>query len=111
MDEFSKNYGNLIFLGDLNKCINDNALTSFCSLNNLTNLIDKATCYKNPDKPTCVNLILMNRPNYFQQNNVFESGLSDFHMMVEIELKMGFQKLKPHLVNCYDYKHFDNENF
>ena len=111
MDEFSKNYGNLIFLGDLNKCINDNELTSFCSLNNLTSLIDKATCYKNPDKPTCINLILMNRSNYFQQNNVFESGLSDFHMMVATELKMGFQKLKPHLVNCYDYNHFDSENF
>ena len=90
MDEFSKNYENVIFLGDFNTCMNDNAVKSFCSLNDLTSLIDQPTCYKNPGKPTCTDLILTNRPNYFQQNNVFETGLSDFHMMVVTELKMGF---------------------
>ena len=111
MDVFSKNYDNVIFLGDFNTCINDNAMKSFCFLNDLTSLIDQPTCYKNPDKPTCIDLILANRPNYFQQNNVFETGLSDFHMMVVTELKMGFQKLKPHIVAYRDYQHFDNEKF
>ena len=32
-------------------------------------------------------------------------------MMVVTELKMGFQKLKPHIVACRDYKHFDNKKF
>ena len=67
MDEFSKNYDNVIFLGDFNICINDNAMTSFCSLNDLTSLIDQPTYYKNPNKSTCIDLILMNRPNYFQK--------------------------------------------
>ena len=67
--------------------------------------------YKNPDKPKCTDLILTNCPNYFQQNNVFETGLSDFHVMVVTELKMGFQKLKPHIVAYRDYKHFHNEKF
>ena len=49
MDMFSKNYDKIIFLGELNTCINDNAMMSFCSLNYLTNLIDQPTCYKNPD--------------------------------------------------------------
>ena len=31
--------------------------------------------------------------------------------MVIIELKMGFQKQKPHIVVFRDYKHFDNEKF
>ena len=82
MDDLSKNYDNFIFLCDFNTCINDNAVRSFCSLNDLTIFTDQSTCYKNPDKPTCIELILTNRPNYFQQNNVFETGLSDFHMMV-----------------------------
>ena len=111
MDEFSKNYDNVNFLGDFNTCINDNAMASFCSINNLTSLIDQPTCYKNPDKPTCIDSMLTNRPNYFQQNNVSETGLSKFHMMVVTELKMGFQKLKPHIVAYRNYKHFDNENF
>ena len=40
MGEFSKNYDNEIFLEDFNTCINDNAMTSFCSLNDQTSLID-----------------------------------------------------------------------
>ena len=107
MDEFSKNYDNVIFLDDFNTCINDNAMKSFRSLNDLTSLIDQPTCYKNPDKPTCIDLILTNRPNYFQQNIVFET----MSLMVVTELKMGFQKLKPHIVAYRDYKDFDNEKF
>ena len=111
MDEFSRNYDNVIFLVDFNTCINDNAMKSFCSLNDLTSLIDQPTCYKNPDKPTCIDIILTNRPNYFQSNNVFQTGLFDFHIMVVIELKIGFRKLKPHIVAYSDYKHSDNEKF
>ena len=71
----------IIFLGDFNTCINDNTMTSFCSLNDLRNLTDQPACCKNPDKPTCIDLIFTNRPDYFQQNNAFETGLSYFHMM------------------------------
>ena len=92
MEEFCKNYDNVIFLGDFNTYINDNAMTFFCSLNDLTSLIDQPTCYKNPHKLTCIDLILTNRSNYFQQNNVFETGLSDFHMMLATELKYGISK-------------------
>ena len=74
MDEFSKNYENVIFLGDFNTCMNDNAVKSFCSLNDLTSLTDQPTCYKNPGKPTCIDLILTNRPNYFQQNNALKQA-------------------------------------
>ena len=88
MDEFSRNYNHVIFLGDFNTYINDNSKTSFCSLNDPTSLIDQPTCYKNPDKPICIDLILTNLRNCFQQNNVFETSLSDFHMMVVTEFKM-----------------------
>ena len=60
MDEFSKNYDNVIFLGDFNTCINDNAMMPFCSLNDLTSLIDLVSY------PTCIDLILTNCPNCFQ---------------------------------------------
>ena len=53
----------------------------------------------------------MNHPNYLQQNNVFEAGLSDFNMTVVTELNMGFQKLKPNIVACRGYKHLSNEKF
>ena len=77
-------------------------MTSFYFLNDLTNLVDEPTCYKNSDKPTCIDLILTNYPNFFQQNSVFEKRLSEFHMMVVTELKMGFQKLEPQIVAYRD---------
>ena len=67
MDEFSRNYDNAIFLGDFNTCINDNAMASICSLNDLASLIDQLACYKNPDKLARIDLILTNPPNYFQK--------------------------------------------
>ena len=85
-------------------------MMSFWSLNDQTSLIDQTTCYKNPDKPTYIDLILTNRSIYFQKICVWNRP-SDFHMMVIIELKMGFQKQKPHIVVFRDYKHFDNEKF
>ena len=58
-----------------------------------------------------MDLILNNRPNYFQENNVFEIGFSDCHKVIVKELKIGFQKLKHRIVAYRDYKHFDNERF
>ena len=68
-------------------------MTSFYFLNDLTNLVDEPTCYKNSDKPTCIDLILTNYPNFFQQNSVFEKGLSEFHMMV-VTIKNGISKAR-----------------
>ena len=67
MDEFSRNYDNVIFLGDFNTCINDNAMAYICSLDDLASLIDQPACYKNPDKLARIDLILTNPPNYFQK--------------------------------------------
>ena len=102
-DKFSKKYDSAIFLGDFNTCIFDNAMTSFFSLNDLASLIDQPTCYKNPEKPTCIDWfidwlidwlidsIFTIRRDYFQQNNVFEISLIGFHMIIVTELNIGFE--------------------
>ena len=86
-------------------------MMDFCELNDLSSLIDKPTCYKNFDKPTCIDLILTNEPSYFQHSNVFETGLSDFHLFTVTEFKMGFHKLKPQVITYRNYKNFDNDKF
>ena len=63
----------------------------FCSLNDLKSLLDQPTCYKNPDKPTYIDLILTSHTSCFQQNNAFETGLSDFHLMVVTDEKWDFK--------------------
>ena len=60
----------------------DSSLKIFCSNFNLTSMINRPTCYKNPDKPTCIDLILTNCPGSFQNSCVIETGLSDFQKMI-----------------------------
>ena len=76
---YTSKYDNLIFLGDFNAGVEDTDIKNFCSSYNLTSMVNKATCYKNPDKPTCIDLILTNCPGSFQNSCVVETGLSDFH--------------------------------
>ena len=75
VDEYSKLYQNFLFLGDFNASVSEKCLEEFCNLNGFTGLIKKPTCFKNPDKLTCIDLILTNQPSCFQHNKVFETGL------------------------------------
>ena len=88
----SKVYDNFIFLGDLKVPMSHKAMENFCSLNDLESLIKKPTCYKNHENPACIDLIVTKRPGYFQHSNVFETVISDFHLLIAMQLKMGFQK-------------------
>ena len=99
IDEHSKLYQNSLFLGDFNASISEKCLAEFCKLNELTGLIKKPTCFKNPDKPTCIDLILTNQPSCFQHSKAFETGLSDFHVLADTEIKMSPQKLLPKIIN------------
>ena len=48
---------------------------------------------------------------YFQHSNVFETGLSDFHLLTITEFKMGFQKRKLQVITYRNYKKFNNDKF
>ena len=98
-------------MGDFNVTMDDKFMIDFCELNDLSSLIDKPTCYKNFDKPAWIELILINKPSYFHHSNVFETGLSDFHLLTVTNFKMGFQKLKPQVKTDRNYKNFDNDKF
>ena len=98
-------------MGDFNVTMDDKFMINFCELNDLSSLIYKPTCYKNFDKPKCIDPILTNKPSYFQHSNVFETGLSDFHLLTVTEFKMGFQKLKPQVIIYRNYKNFNNDRF
>ena len=73
-------------------------MINFCDLNGLRNLIDVTTCYKNFDNPTSTDLILTIRLNYFQHSTVFETGLSDFHLLTTTGFKTSFEKREPKII-------------
>ena len=65
-------------MGDFNVTMDDKFMTGFCKFNNLSSLIDKLTCCKNFDKPTCIELIITNKPSYFQPSNVLRMVFRNF---------------------------------
>ena len=74
-------------------------------------IIKKPTCYKNPDNPICIDLILTNYPKNFQELSTFEIGLSDFHKMVLTVFKSKAPYLTPKVVSYQKYKDFDDGKF
>ena len=63
------------------------AMSEFCETYNLQNLVKDRTCYKNPFKPNCIDLILTNFPKSFQHTQTIEAGLSGFHKLTLTVLK------------------------
>ena len=63
LDKHIKKYENYVFIGDFNVNTSDSSVKEFCSLNEIQNLINESTCYKNSENPTCINLMLTN-PTY-----------------------------------------------
>ena len=111
LDLFTTKYERLLFLGDFNVGMEDSSIKVFCSNYNLTSMINKPTCYKDPDKPTCIDLILTNCPRSFQNPCVIVIGLSDFYMMIAMAMKTSYRKIEPRVINYRDYESFPNEGF
>ena len=83
----------------------------FCTNYNLKNLVKEPTCFKNIDKSSCVDLILTNKPSYFQTTTAVETGISDFHKFTLTIIKSTLHKLKPKIFHYRNYKTFDNKTF
>ena len=111
LDEYSKKHENYVFIGGFNVNTSNSSMEIFCSLNGLKNLIDEPTCYKNSEKPTCIDLILPNQPTLFQHSIVVETELSDFPLLTVTKFKRSFQKCKPHIINYRNYKNYDSDAF
>ena len=92
---YSKTYDKILIAGDFNAQISDIKLDTFCSIWNLKSLGKKPTCFKNPNNPSCIDLFLTNTIRSFQENQVFETGLSGFHKLIITILLSTFPKSPP----------------
>ncbi len=113
LNKHMNNYDNIIMIGDYNCDLNvkDNKVYEFCKTYNLKNIVKDNTCFKNPKKPTRIDLILTNRSNNFQDTAVIETGLSDYHKMTVTCLKRYVKKSPPIVVNYRNYKRFNEFRF
>ena len=78
LDQLSASYDNIILLSDFNVGPEEAKISEFLNMYSLKNLVSQKTCFKNPEKPSCTDLILTNCSRSFQSNGVFQTGLSDF---------------------------------
>ena len=108
LDLSSANHDNILLLGDFNAEAEKSFLKEFCNLYGMKSLIRVPTCYKNP---ACIDLMLKNSNQRFQNFCTIETGLFDFHKMIVTVLKIYFQKSEAKVINYRDYQHFSNEQF
>ena len=99
-------YDNVLVIGDFNSEIREEAMDDFCELYHLKSLIKTPTCFKSAENPSCIDLMLTNRPHNFQHSSTLETGLSDFHLLTVTVLKTNFRKKPPKIVRYRDYKHY-----
>ena len=90
-------------MGDFNTEVTQTSMKVICGSYEFENLLKDATCYKNPENPSCIDLILTNNPNIFRNSGVIETGLSDFRKMTVTVMKTTFEKLKPNIIYYRDY--------
>ena len=62
LDLHSSNYDMIVLLGDFNVAIDEQQMNSLYNSYSLKNLIKQPTCYKNPDKPTSIDISLTIAP-------------------------------------------------
>ena len=104
-------YDNVLLFGDFNNEIREEAMSEFSKLYVLKCLINKPTCFKSVQNPSCIDLILTNKPRNFQNSMVLDIGLSDFHMLTVTVLKTSFRKKPPKVIMYRDYKRYSHSDF
>ena len=68
--------------------------------------------FQNPDKPSCIDLILTNCPMCFLNSCVIETGLSDSHqLLVTVTIVTTSKKSPPKIITYRSYKYFNNYSF
>ena len=65
-------------------------MNAFSETYKLENLTKEPTFFKNLKNPTCIDLLLTNKPLSFKNIYLTETGLFHFHKMVVSVIKMQF---------------------
>ena len=99
IDSLSAIYGNFILIGDFNAEESDTTIKDFWDIYSFKNFIKDATCFKNPDKPKCIDLMLTNRNRSFQNSRVTDTELPDFHKMTVTTIRSHLNKLGPKIIH------------
>ena len=108
---YLSSYDNILILGDFNADVTNGTMADFSTSFDLKSLIKSPTCFKSCENPSCIDLILTNKPRSFQNSIVLETGLSDFHLLTTTVLKTTYRKKPPKVIIYRDYKKYSPYSF
>ena len=111
LDHFSVKFDNCIVLGSFNSEISYKYLKLLCESYNLKSLLKNRTCFKNHDKPPCIDFILANQQRCFQSSCSIDTELSVFLRLTVTVLKTYFQKQESNTIMYRGYKKLSNQIF
>ena len=81
INAFSTVYGNIFLMGGFNLTVENRHLKKLLNLFNLKRLISSPTCYQSTNS-TCIDLILTNQEDLFNNSNMCKAGISvDQHLV------------------------------
>ena len=110
IDKLSSKYSNFIIIGDVNM-ENEAPLNNFVETFDLVNLITEPTCFKSPENPSSIDVILTNKKKNFLKSGTYETGVSDHRKLIFIVMRSKLDHTVPKVVTYRDYKSIDNEKF
>ena len=110
LDVYNK-YDKFLLAGDFNVEDTNDCLKDFLFQFNAKNLVREKTCFKNPENPSCIDLLLTNSNRSFLNTKSITTGLSDFHNLVLTMMRTTFPKAKPKIIEYRDYRRFNIDNF
>ena len=100
-----------MLIGDFNVEPNEANMKVFCNQYKLKSMNKEPTCFKNVNKPSCINLFPTNNSKCFKDCLTLDTGLSDFHKLIVTTMKTKHERFLPKIVNYSDYNNFDTKAF
>ena len=103
----------ILLLGDMNinMLLSNNKLNDFCGIYGFKNMVKEPTCFKSITNESLIDVILVSKPQRFNESMVFDTGLSDCHKMVNISTKLHAPKREPRKIMYRSFKKFDEAAF
>ena len=77
IDTYHQMYDKFLLTRDFNAEDTEPCLSQFLSEYDANNLVNKKTCFKTKNNPSCIDLFIANS-NSFQNTSTMTTGLSDF---------------------------------
>ena len=94
LDRFCTKYENIILIGEFNCEAEEEVISCFMDNYNLQNLVRCPICFKS-GTPRSIDLILTNRKFSYRNTVAIETGLPEFHAMIDTVLRGGFCQKGP----------------